>query len=336
MNIETYQEIFHYVSFPVFAVSEKGAVIYKNPACAKYLPQIYKSRTVKTKISPEFPNVSSAVHILGGSAYSVALALRDEENIVFLGFARFQYADGVLIANRFLQLFGSDLLSFLSEFKKQMAALEEHSFGFSNDDLLVLIKDELECWKCKEASLVSVLSPVFERMNEFFAPLGYTVSAKIENSVPKYLPLKIAVSDLLFLLGKLLYLIMKFSDSHRVDIALFSEFAYSRQILRLMTKTKLKELPQTEGNNVSLLEKLLPECAAELELLYRSGLLKNTDFSVYLDSVGGMSITYEFPYSEPVFARFQSVDGIALSILDNIVTMIQSIWTKLKDTDASC
>ena len=121
-----------------------------------------------------------------------------------------------------------------------------------------------------------------------------------------------------------------------MDIALFSEFAYSRQILRLMTKTKLKELPQTEGNNVSLLEKLLPECAAELELLYRSGLLKNTDFSVYLDSVGGMSITYVFPYSEPVFARFHSVDDIDLSILDNIETMIQNIWTKLKDTDASC
>lgn len=324
--------------FPVFAVSENGVLIYKNLACAKYLPQIYKSRTVKTKISPKFPKVSEPVHILGGSAYSVALALRDGENVVFLCLERFQYEDGVLIAQRLLQLFGKDLLGFLSRFRKQMSAEKYHSFcsDFSDEEFLALVNDEFRCWKSQETSLVSVLSPVFERLDEFFAPLGYDISAKIEDTAAEYLPLRISISDLFFLLGKLIYFIMKFSDTHQVEIALFPEFAYSRQDLRLMTKTKLKELPQTEGNNVLLLAKLMPECAAELELLNQTGLLKNDDLSIYLDSIGAMSVTYKFPYPEPVFTSFQSVGSGDSIIWENVEIMIQSLWSKLRDTDAFC
>lgn len=338
MNIETYREIFHYVTFPVFAVSENGVLIYKNLACARYLPQIYKSRTVKTRISPEIPKVSAPVHIWGGSSYSVALALRDGENVVFLCLSRFQYEDGISIANRFLQIFGNNLLDFLSGFRKQVSSAEYRSFdfGFSDEELLTLVNEEFIFWKSRNTSLVEVLSPVFKKMNEFFVPLGYDILAKIENTSLEYLPLRISIGDLFFLLGKLIYFTMKFSDTHRLEIVLFPEFAYSRQILRLMTKTRLKELPQTEGNNMLLLKKLMPECAAELELLERTGFLKNTDFSIYLDRVGTMTITYRFPYPEPVFPSFQSVDTDDPTILGNIEIMIQSIWAKLRDTDASC
>ena len=338
MNIATYQEIFHYMTFPVFAVSENGFVIYKNPACAKYLPRIYKSRTVKTKISPEIPKESGVVRILDGSAYSVALALRDGETVVFLCFTRLQYADGMEMANQILQVLGDDLLDFLSGFKKTVSSSEYRSFDFrfSDEELLSLVDGEFRLWKYHATSLSAVLSPVFERVNEFFKPMGYYFTAKIENDVSEYLPLRISVGDLFFLLGKLIYFVMKFSNTRRVEIVLFSEFAYSRQVLRLMTKTDLKELPQTDGNNVLLLEKLMPECAAEFELLKRTGLMKHTDFSVYLDSVGAMTVTYRFPYIEPGLQGVQSVDDGYSLIAENVENMIQSIWARLKDTDASC
>ena len=338
MNIETYQEIFHYMTFPVFAVTENGFVIYKNPACAKYLPGIYQSRTVKTKILPEIPKESGPVRILDGSAYSVALALRDGENVVFLRFTRLQYADGMEMANQFLQALGDDLLDFLSGFKKSGSSSEYRSFDFrfSDEELLSLVDGKFRLWKYHATSLSAVLSPVFERVNEFFKPMGYRFTAKIENDVSEYLPLRISVSDLFFLLGKLIYFVMKFSDNHRVEIVLFSEFAYSRQVLRLMTKTNLKKLPQTDGDNVLLLEKLMPECAAELELLKRTGLMKHTDFSVYLDSVGAMTVTYRFPYIEPTSQSVQSVDDNDSLISENVENMIRSIWARLKDTGASC
>lgn len=338
MNTETYQEIFHCVTFPVFAISENGFLIYKNLACAKYLPQIYKSRKITNKILPEIPKESAPVRFFGSLAYSVGLALRDGENIVFLCFTRLQYTDGILVANQLLQVFGKDLLGFLSEFKKPMSPSAHNSFDFrfSDEALLTLADEEFGFGKYRTTSLTEALSPVLERLNEFFNPLGYYFSAKIENTVPTYLPLRISISELFFLLGKLIYFVMKVSETHRIEIVLFSELAYSRQVLRLMTKTNLKELPQTDGNNVLLLEKLMPECAVELELLNRTGLMENSDFSVYIDRVGAMSVTYRFSYLEPVLQSFQSVDDGGLPISENIENMIQSIWSKLKDTDASC
>ena len=97
--------------------------------------------------------------------------------------------------------------------------------------------------------------------------------------------MQISINDFLFLLGKLVYLMMKFSSTCQVDAILFSEIAYSRHRLRLETPTNLKNLPQTEGDRVLLLEKLMPECAAEIDLLNQIGFMKNADFMIDIDAL---------------------------------------------------
>ena len=338
MNIETYQEIFHFVSFPVFALSEDCKLIYKNLACAKYFPQIYNSRSIKNKIYPSIPNESKCVRVLGGSSYSIALALKDEKNMVFIGLSRFQYADGFNVAEEFLKTFGTDLLEFLSGFRKKSASQEYLSFAtqFPDENFPDIDYTGRSVWNRQDISLVEALDTIFKKLNEFFEPLKYNLIARIEKTSPPYLLVRISPSDLLFLIGKLLYLIMKYSETHQVEMVLFPEFAHSHLVLRLMTKTKLRELPQTQKDNVLLLEKLIPECAAEIELLDRMGMLKNTNFSVYLDSFGMMSITCKFSYSEPGSSVVQSVDNFEFLFTDHIEIMANGIWARLKDKDASC
>ena len=338
MNVGTYRELFHYAAFPVFAVSQKGILIYKNLACSKYLSQIYNSRSIKTKIYPKFPEESGVVRVLDWASYSIALALKDEDHWLFLCFSRFQYTDGISVANKLLQNFGNDLIEFLSTFKQQGTLSEYCDFNssFSDESLVALVQNEFGIWNTRSVSLFDVMSPVFNKLDEFFKPLNYHLTTTIEQSFPQYLTVRISVGDLLFLFGKLLYFVMKYSATKHVEIALFSELAYSNQVLRLMTKVDSKEFPMPQGNNVLLLEKLMPECAAEIELLNRAGLLKSEDLSFYVDSLGMMSISYKLAYQEPGSSILQSVDDLEFMLANNIEMMIQSVWEKLKDKDASC
>ena len=338
MNSETYQELFHYGTSPVFAVSKNGRVIYKNLACAKYLPEIYGSTGVKNKIYSEFPRESKPVRLLSGSSYSIALALMDGENVVFLCFSRFQCADGILVAERFLKAFGPNLSDFLVKFRKMATSKIYHAINpyFADEDLLSFVQDDLGFLEHQAYSLSSVLTPVFKRLNESFETMGYCFSAKIEKDFPGYLPVQISINDFLFLLGKLVYLMMKFSSTCQVDAILFSEIAYSRHRLRLETPTNLKNLPQTEGDRVLLLEKLMPECAAEIDLLNQIGFMKNADFLIDIDALGTLTVTYNFPYPEPEWQCVKSVEDLTLPILGNIENMIYSIMMKFKDRDAFC
>jgi len=339
MNSEIYQELFHYVSFPVFAVSQKGMMLYKNPACAKYLPAIYGSRSIKSKIVPEFPQESGPVHVLGGSAYSAALALTDGDRIVFLCFSRLQCADGMQVAEKLLEIWGRELSDFLVGFKRTAVSRKYHDFEtrFVDADILSVVKDEIGLGLHEEYPLPALFAPVFERLNVSFETIGYSFFAEIEKDFPGYLPVKLSVNDLLFLFGRLLYLVMKFSVTRKIRIVLFTEVAYSRHTLRLETKTNREMLPQVSNDGVLLLKSLIPECAAEIDLLDRIGLMQNMDFSIRADALGTLAITYHFPYTEPNWGCVCSAENFALlPILGNIENMINGILKRLTDKDASC
>ena len=338
MTVATYRELFHCLAFPVFAVSAKNVLIYKNPACETYLPKIYKSRTVKNKIYPELPKKSTVIRISSGTAYSVAIALQDEENMVFLCFSRLQYADGLMVANALLNQFGDNLLEFLSEFRKHLSLNMGNNFieGFPNEKLFDLVQDEIRFLENSNYALVDLLDFVFSRLKEFFSDCGYHLEAKIDDAFPRYLPIRISPGDVLFLLSKLIYLTIKYSADKKMEFVLFPDFAYSRLGLRLMTKTDLKKLPNAQENIAQQLKTLMPECATEIELLQRIGLLQDSDSSIYIDSFGMMSVSCHFPYSDPGSAVFCSVDDIAFLFSENIGIMIENILAKIKDKDASC
>ena len=338
MTVETYRELFHCLAFPVFVSSEGNALIYKNPACATYLPKIYKTKTIKNKIYPEPPKESAVVRILTGTAYSVALVLKDEENMVFLCFSRFQYEDGWNIANTFLHQFGDTLVEFLSGFK-QYLSLNLHELPTpdqGNEKFFNLIQDELDCFTQMKISFFDLFDPIFNRLSECFYTYGYDLNIKTDDACPRYLFVRICPSDILFLLSKLIYLAIKYSSDKHLKIALFPDFAYSRVGLRLMVKTDLEEIPNRQDHIVCQMEKLMPECAMEFELLHRVGLLKDTDISIYIDSFGMMSISCYFPYSDPGEAFFHSVDHVAVLFSEHIGIMIENILAKIREKDASC
>ena len=338
MELESYREIFHYVTFPVFAIKKDGKLVYRNLACAKYLPGIYGSRTVKTRIYPEIPETSRAVFIWGEPSYSVALALVDGEYIIFLCFSRFQYLDGKGLADKLLESWGNTLLDFLVNFRRAIACTKEQVIGscFNDVDMLLFSKGEHWTQNAERYSLPHIFIPVFQRMRTSFASRGYCFSAEIEKNFPEYLPVQIAVNDFLFLFGKLLYMTMKFSSTRRLDINLFTEIMYARHGLVLTTDTDLKELPAVQGNNVALLKAMIPEYEAEIELLERIGIVKHTDFSIRLDALGKLTVTYYFAYQTPDWGHVQSMDDFEITISGDIENMIQSILARFTDTDASC
>ena len=338
MDLESYREIFHYVMFPVFVTTKEGRIVYKNLACAKYLPGIYGSRTIKTRIYPEFPKTSQAVKFWGEPSYSVALALFDGEHIVFLCFSRFQYLGGKDLADKLLEKWGKNLLDFLSGFRRELASTKDQviKLCFNDVDMVLFTKNDRWMQNSQRCSLPNIFRPVFQRLKTSFDSRGYCFSAEIEENFPEYLPVQIAVNDFLFLLGKLLYMLMKFSCTRRLNINLFTEITHSRHGLILSTETNLKELPSVSGNNVALLKAMIPEYEMEIELLERLGVLKDADFSIRIDALGRLVVTHYFAYREPDWGHLQSMDDFAFAISGDIENMIQSILARLTDTGASC
>ncbi|MBQ3490649.1 MAG: hypothetical protein IJA86_08675 [Clostridia bacterium] len=271
-------------------------------------------------------------------SYSVALALQDGETMVFLCFSRFQHADGMEVADQFRETFGDDLLNFLIGFKRRLFSSEYSDFRarFSDENLLAFMREELIFENREICSLVTVFEPLFNRLQGAVATLGYHISAKIDPAFLQYLFVRVSVHNLLFLFGKLVYLIMKFSNTKQVEIELFSEIAYSRHTVRFMTETALTELPETQGNKIVLLEKLMPEYATEIVLLDKMGLMKDSDFSIYIDAFGRMVITYSIDYFEPEWNVLQSVDVNDISFFGHIENMIHVIKEKLTEMCASC
>ena len=338
MNCEIYQELFHYVAFPVFATSENGRVLYKNLACEKYLPEIYRSTSIKNKIYPEFPQESKPVRILCSSSYAGALAMMDGERIVFLCFSRLQRTDGTAVAEKILSVFGSDFSDLLVGLRRATALKKCNAVGaYSVDeDLLSLVQTDLTFWQHEKYLLLSVLNPIFHRLHESFETIGYEFSSNVERNFLEYLPVQLSIDNFLFLLGKLIFLVMKYSGTCQVKMILFSELSYSRHCLRLETMTNLKAVPQMQGSRALLLEELMPECASEIRLLDRIGLMNDSDFSIHIDALGTLAVTYYFPYREPDWHCVQSMDGFALPIWGNIENMINGIVAKIKDKDAFC
>ena len=338
MLVETYSEIFRSAAFPVFAINENCSVIYKNAACTKHLSFICRGRTVNSKTLFKDSWENGVAHIADKKYDSYALALTDESVTVFLCFLRFQYADGKELAEQFIKIFGKDLLNFLTKFGSMLTVpgLSGCKPDLSAERLMSLVRKEIPLEGQKIQQLFPIMEQLFQLLPKNLEPLGYQISAKIKENFPKYLSVGISANGFLFVFEKLLYLMMKYSQTKKIDIDLFPEIAYPHHTLRLATKTNLKELPQTSENNVRLLETLIPECASELALLNAWGLLGHSDFTVYIDAFGTLSIEYKFAYAEPHWGVLRSVDCFHLPTSEDMEAMIRRIEERLKGMCASC
>lgn len=341
MTIETYQELFHYTIFPVFAISHQGELIYKNLSCGKHLPGVNKKIRTKSYFYPAVPTGTAVVKLMNGQSYHTALALEDEGNIVILCFSRLQYEDGVIIAEQCLQRFGRTLASFLASLRSGFS-LNNPKKLFSNDaermytELLCSLRSEVGLYPTEHYSLKKAIVPLFEKLQDVFSGLGYRVSAGIAENFPEYLLVNFSFNDLIFLLGRLVYLQLKLSANKTVDIRLSCDIAHNCHKFVLTTDTKLSSFPDKNEDLAEWLSVLAPECAAEFSFMRESGFLTWEYVSVYLDKFGTLTLTYSIPYISPDTVYVRSNDLSDILFAGALENMLYSIFTKIKDNGAFC
>lgn len=342
MIVETYQELFCYAPFPVFAIVRgTDKIIYKNLVCERYFPKLSRKNLSKLFFaSKEFQGLGP-VKLAGFDIYHTALALEDENHVVFLFLGYLQHEMGLYYANQLMLSFGTSLTAFLVSMKSRKSArLSTSDFpdlGMDFDtEVSRLLAEEQNAIVPTKVSLYQVAEGICQKMNSAFSDLGYHIHMQIDNDFPRYLQTTVPSQEILFVLGRLIYLQMKLSKTKDVDIFLSCDLAFSRHIFQIKTETDLSELPADSRENEEWLWKFVPECAMEFSLLYHSGLLNMANFKVKLDHFGNLVLLYGLPYISPETYYVRSNDQEDPLLLRSVDFMVDSIRAKLTGSGASC
>jgi hypothetical protein len=177
---------------------------------------------------------------------------------------------------------------------------------------------------------------LFEKLNAAFSGSGYRFHSRIEEDFPTYLYTDMAIQDLLFVLGRLLYLPMKLSKNKTVNVLLFCDVAYSRYTFYITAETTLSKLLGKTGEAMEWLLDFIPEGKMEFSLLYKTGLLTNENFVAEVDRFGNLFLSYRIPYISPETYYVRSVDMQDAFLLKSVDMMIESLIARLTDNGASC
>ena len=342
MTIKTYKELFHYTTFPVFAtLRETGEVIYKNFSCEKYLPKLSK-RNLLTPfvIAQKFSGVGAVV-LAEPSPYQTAIALEDGPHSVFLFLSHLQAEDGVCLAAKQFQQFGPSLTDFLAavhcgnSFKTRGSVLSETNVSlYTEVGQIQLDENDLEGYI--PVPLCSLMKTVFEKLRSVFADFGYCVHAQIEEDFPYYLQTDVDFRDILFVLGRLLYLQMKLSKNKETNVFFTCDLAYCRHIFNITAETSLSGLNGSSEDLMDWLLSFVPECKMEFSLLFKAGLLTEDNFVAKIDKFGNLTLRYGIPYKSPDSYYIRSVDMPDIFLGEEIDSMLDNLFARLTGNDAFC
>jgi hypothetical protein len=336
MTTETYQELFYYAAFPVFAaLRSTGRVIYKNLACEKYLPKLSKRNSLKSLIfSQNFDGVGP-VKLAELGVYHTAIAFEDGKNSVFLFLSRLQYETGMYHGDQIFRQFGPSLTDFISAVRTNQSLKSADPNNATTElytETVQALLDERDLGLSTNASLYKIASCVFEKLNSFFTGFGYHVNAQIAERFPQYLKIRVPMQEILFVMGRLLYLQMKLSKTKDINIFLFCNLAFSHYTFQLTTATNLSELPSDK----EWFFESIPECAMEFSLLYKAKLLREENFDMKMDRPGNLTVFYNIPYISPETYYVRSMDMRDVFILQSVDNMIESLRAKLTNGEMCC
>ena len=342
MTIKTYQELFHYMTFPVFAIRrETGEVIYKNFSCEKYLPKLSKRKLLSPFVFAQNFTGVGAVVLAEPGPYQTAIALEDGSYSVLLFLSHWQNEDGVCLAAKQFQQFGPSLTDFLAtlycsnSFKARGSVLSETNVSLYTEVGQIRL-DEKDIADHMPVALCSVMKTVFGKLENAFSDFGYRVHTQIEADFPQYLQTEVDLRDVLFVLGRLLYLQMKLSRNKEANVFLSCDVAYSRHVFYITAETNLLGLNDPSEDLMDWLLSFIPECKMEFALLFKAGLLTKENFVANVDKFGNLSLRYHIPYKSPETYYIRSVDMPDIFLLEAIDTMLENLFTKLTGNDASC
>ena len=338
MTIKTYQELFHYMTFPVFAIRrETGEVIYKNFSCEKYLPKLSKRKLLSPFVFAQNFTGVGAVVLAEPGPYQTAIALEDGSYSVLLFLSHWQNEDGVCLAAKQFQQFGPSLTDFLAtlycsnSFKARGSVLSETNVSLYTEVGQIRL-DEKDIADHMPVALCSVMKTVFGKLENAFSDFGYRVHTQIEADFPQYLQTEVDLRDVLFVLGRLLYLQMKLSKNRAVQVFLDTDVADSCHIFCITSPTNLSGLNDPSVDLVDWLLSFIPECKTEFVLLYKAGLLTKENFVAEVDRFGNLSVQYRMPYKSPAYYIY-SVDNPDIFLLQAIDGMLENLLEKLTGED---
>ena len=342
MTIKTYQELFHYTTFPVFAtIRETGEVIYKNFSCEKYLPKLSKRNLLSPFVFAQKFSGVGAVVLAERSPYQTAIALEDGPHSVFLFLSHWQAEDGVCLASRQFQQFGPSLTDFLSavhchnSFKMRGSVLSETNVSLYTEIGQIRL-DENDLADHTLMPLFPLIRAVFEKLNSVFSKFGYHLHTQIEKDFPQYLQAAVDLRDVLFVLGRLLYLQMKLSKNKEANIFLAYDLAHCRHNFCLTAETSLIGLNDPSEDLMDWLISFIPECKMEISLLFKAGLLTEDNFAIRVDRFGNLTLRYSIAYRSPDVYHIRSLDMPDIFLLNAIDGMIDNLLAKLTSNDATC
>ena len=342
MTIKTYQELFHYMTFPVFATRrETGEVIYKNFSCEKYLPKLSKRKLLSPFVFAQNFSGFGAVVLAEPSPYQTAIALEDGPHSVFLFLSHWQNEEGVCLAAKQFQQFGPSLTDFLAaiycsnSFKARGSVLSKTNVSLYTEVGQIRL-DEKDIADHMPTPLCSVMKTVFEKLEAAFSNFGYRVHTQIEEDFPQYLQPETDLRDILFVLGRLLYLQMKLSRNKEANVFFACDVAYSRHVFYITAETNLSGLNDPSEDLMDWLLSFIPECKMEFTLLFKAGLLTKENFVANVDKFGNLSLRYHIPYKSPEIYYVRGVDMPDIFLLQAIDSMLEGLFAKLTGNDASC
>lgn len=341
MTIKTYKELFHYTTFPVFAtLRETGEVIYKNFSCEKYLPKLSKRNLLTPFVFAQKFSGVGAVVLAEPSPYQTAIALEDGPHSVFLFLSHLQAEDGVCLAAKQFQQFGPSLTDFLAavhcgnSFKTRGSVLSETNVSLYTEVGQIRL-DEKDIADHMPTPLCSVMKTVFEKLEAAFSNFGYRVHTQIEEDFPQYLQPETDLRDILFVLGRLLYLQMKLSKNKETNVFFTCDLAYCRHVFNITAETSLSGLNGSSEDLMDWLLSFVPECKMEFSLLFKAGLLTEDNFVAKIDKFGNLTLRYGIPYKSPDSYYIRSVDMPDIFLWDAVDNMIENLFEKLTGNSTS-
>lgn len=342
MTVETYQELFCYTAFPVFVIArDTNNIVYKNLACEQYFPKLCKKHLTKLYFDSRDSRKIGPVSFSGFDIYHRAVALEDEDNLVFLFLNYFQYEHGTYYAYQLFQDFGASLTDFLAAMQRSKCAaasdpkLSDLRLSLATE-ALTMPWDENNSLLSIKASLHQVAECICKKLNSAFSDLGYRIYVHVSEDFPRYLETSAPLQEIFFILGRLLYLQMKLSKTKDVELFLSCNLAASRHVFQITTSTDLTRLPNTSNGDERWLWEFVPECAIEYLFLRDADFLNRHNFNGKLDSFGNLTLWYSVPYFSPDALYVRSVDRENPFLLRAIDYMLESVRAKLTGSGAFC
>ncbi len=307
MDLTLYQELFEYSACPIFAFSDSGRIIYRNPSAKKYLPMLRKNASLTPHLYPSvLPKKSSLLHIVGDTPYHTVIALRDGNVFVAFGLVRLQLSDGYAFGSWLLRGFsdGSQSLARLLQAEKERLACHHPSpVSRVYTDIFETLNYAKEWRGMCDDSFDETVRILFEKLRAAFTAFGYRIEAVVDDSFLHHRAVRMRSNDFLFIFGIFLYMQMRLSANGDISVLLKSE--NDKHILRFSVRTE-KICLQTEDIFL-FLKSCLPECAWELHLLQQLGFLEAQALRFFYDHYGVFTVEYDIPCTEEATPVLQSI-----------------------------